>query len=79
MLKPMVKQNLEVASGAMQNYDYGRMAWDATKRFGTSFLKTPGNYISYTGINKMIGNLPCYMARGGIKYGEERLVPIFGQ
>jgi hypothetical protein len=75
----MVKQNLEVASGARQDYDYGRMTWETTKRFSTSFLQVPGNYTTYPGINKMIGNLPCSIARGLIKSAEEKFASFVMQ
>ena len=78
-LKPMVKQTLEIASFAREDYDFGKMAVDTTIRFGTSFLKAPGDYTPYPGIDKMIGNLPCNVARGGAKYVREYLIPMFGQ
>lgn len=79
VLKPTVKQSLEIASGVRDDYDFARMGWDFAKRFGTSLIKAPGQYTSYLGINKMIGNLPCNIARGRIKYAEEILVSLFEQ
>ena len=71
-LKPLIKQNLEIASGARIQFNASDYAWDAGKRFVTSFLKLPGAYTTYPGINKMIGNLLCNIARGAIKHAEKK-------
>lgn len=83
VLKPTIKQNLEIASGIRDNIDIASIGKDAAIRFTTSsILKIPGNYTSFPGINSLIGNLPCNMGRGAIKYGrdyirENNMLPIF--
>ena len=72
ILKPAVKQNLEIVSGDRQNIDLTSMAKDASLRFVTSStLKTSVNSFPTPGLNKFMGSLPCSIGRGIIKYTRE--------
>lgn len=70
LLKPGVQQCLEIASPShpRQTLKTDKWAGDALIRIGTSFLKMPGNYTTNPVLNKFIGNLPCSIARGALKY-----------
>ncbi len=73
LLKPGVQQCLEIASPSnpRQEMDFGKLGRDALVRFGTSYLKTPCDLTPYSALNKLIGNIPCSVTRGVIKYYRE--------